>query len=115
MLLAADRAYRENASPVLDLQDVVVAIGYSPVWVESMVEMSKGIEDKPTNEEIQILKVASAIRASEEGMTHSEVMRKFRLTGKGIETIVATLEGRSLIVKSKVGRATVYRAASREL
>jgi hypothetical protein len=114
ILLSADRAYRENLEPMLDIQDLVKAISYSGVWIESMYEVARGIEDKPGKDEVRVLRIEKHIRESKDGLNRGAIMRRFRLTAREASEIEATLIGRGLVIAAKVGRGTVYRAATRE-
>lgn len=115
VLLAADRAYRGECEPVLELKDILKAISYSAVWIESMTEVIYGIDDKPSKDELKVMKIEAAIRESTDGFMRGELMRKFRLTADAMNGIEATLLGRGLVVVSKVNSGSVYRSAAGEL
>lgn len=116
VLLAADRAYAEGREVHLEVADIITAISYSSVWIESMHEVARGIEDKPTKDEIMRTRVERFIRGAEDGVQRGDVMRKFRLTANIMNEVESTLIQRGLIVAATTGRrSTVYRAVSGEL
>jgi hypothetical protein len=80
-----------------------------------MCEIARGIDDKPSKDELRIIKIEAAIRDSETGFTRSQLMRKFRLAAKEMNEIEATLIGRGLVIGSSVNKATVYRTSTREV
>lgn len=112
ILLAADRAYREELEPILEVDDIVTAISYAHSWIESMYEIARGIEDKPTRDEMQVIRIEKFIREESDGVSRSTIMRRFRLSARQINEIEATLVGRGLVAISKVNNGTVYRAAT---
>jgi hypothetical protein len=114
VLISADRAYRERMDPVLDVQDLLSAISYADVWIESMCEVASGIDDKPSKGELRFMRVEEAILNSDKGLTRSDLMRRFRLTAREVTEIEATLIGRGLVGPTLIGRATVYRRVVRE-
>lgn len=116
VLLAADRAYRDEHDPYLELEDVLKAISYSPMWIESMYQVAGGIEDKPTKDEIRRTRVEQFIRMAKHGTMRGDVMRRFRLTAREMDEIESTLIQRGLIIAGTTGRkSTVYRAATGEI
>jgi hypothetical protein len=116
VLLAADRAFRQGCGPTVEVEDIILAISYSDVWIESMYEVVSGIEDKPTKDELVINRIEKYVRGAidDGGVLRSKVMQRFRLTAKQMNEYQATLIERNLIVSGKVGRAEVYRIATRE-
>jgi hypothetical protein len=110
LLLAADRAFRARSEPVITLQDIVTAISYSSIWVESMYELTSGIDDKPSKDELRNIRIVATVGMSETGMTRTEVMRKYRLTKHEMDSIEVTLLDREQIILSTVGRKKVYRS-----
>lgn len=114
LLLAADRAFREDSAHEIMLQDVVTAISHSNVWIESAYEVASGIDDKPSRDELRNIKIEVAISSAQEGMTRTDVMRRFRLSKKDMDAIEATLEDRGQLVITTVNRTKVYRSPARE-
>lgn len=115
ILLASDRAFREQSElPVLDLRDLQQAIGYSSVWMESVYEIARNIDDKPSDEERRLQKIEDFIVKSD-GVTRSSIMQRFRLTARSMTELEATLIQRGTVTSSKVNKSTVYRKAAGEL
>jgi len=115
VLLAADRAYREDHDLVVDTGDLIRAISYSDVWMESLHEVIRGIDMKPSKEEARILKIATAVKnAGDAGVVHSKLMQRFGLRSSEMKEIISTLRDRGLIVEVTVNRAKIYLAANME-
>lgn len=112
ILLAADRAYREEIEPVIELTDLVQAISYADVWLESVYEIARGIDDKPTEDERKLQRIEHAITSSEDGVSRGDLMRRFRLSARAMTEVAATLVQRGTVVESTVGnKKKVYRSA----
>lgn len=115
ILLAADRAFREeNESPLLELRDLQQAISYAGVWMESVYEIARNIDDKPSDEERKVQRIEEYIVKSD-GVSRSEVMQRFRLSARSMTELEATLVQRGTVIAAKVNKSTVYRSAVGEL
>lgn len=108
-LLTADRAYRTSCDPIMETTDIVDAISYAGVWIESMHEIAEGIMDKPSQAEKLRTRVAETISNANGGIQRSELMRRFRLGKRDTDEIIGTLIERKLIAEIKMdNRATGY-------
>lgn len=115
VLIAAERSYRDKSELVLELEDLIIAISYSQTWIESMHEVARGIEDKPTKDEMRRTRIERFIRASEQGVFRGDIMRRYHLNAKEMDEIESTLIQRGEIVAATTGRkSTIYRAAIEE-
>lgn len=114
ILLAADRAYRFESELVLELEDLVHAISFADVWMESVFEIAHGIDEKPSEEEVRLQKIEKAIIKSPNGLSRSELMQRFRLMKRQMDDIEATLIQRGTVITSKVDKAQVYRSSGGE-
>lgn len=115
ILIAADRAFRfQYEEPVLELEDIVNAISYADVWMESAYEVARGIEDKPSDEELKLQKIEKYILGASDGVARSKLMQNFRLTAKQMNDIEATLVQRGNVIASKVNKAQIFRSVAGE-
>lgn len=119
ILIAADRIVREGKSAVeLSLDDIVIAISYSDVWIESVYELARNIDDKPTEDELKVESIEKFIVTSSNpsGVTRSELMRRFRMRASNMNDIEATLIQRGTVAVTKLdGKKTIYRASTSEV
>lgn len=119
ILIAADRTVREGKSHVeISLDDMVVAISYADIWIESVYELARNIDDKPTEDELKIEAIERFIvngDSSSAGVTRSELMRRFRMRASNMNDVEATLIQRGAIAVSKIDKKTIYRASTSEV
>lgn len=115
MLIAADRSLREKKSEVeISLRDIVTAISYSDVWIESVYEIAINIDDKPTEDERKVEAIEKFILSQKgDGVTRSDLMRRFRLRASTMNDVEATLIGRGYVTATKIdNKKTIYRPST---
>lgn len=116
VLLAADRAYlQELETAQVEAGDVIQAISYSSVWIESMYDLVRGIEGKPSPEEKRLTRITDYVRSLQAGVDRSTIMRKYRLNANEVGSIEATLlQRRQIVVSRPNGKRIVWQAAFEE-
>ena len=101
---------------IISLADIVTAISYADIWIESVYEIAATIDDKPTEDERKVEAIERYILQSNQEVHRSILMRRFRLKASVMNEIEATLIQRGRVVATKLdSRTTVYRASTSEL
>lgn len=114
MLICADRCVREGKSEIeMSLTDIVTAISYSDVWIESVYEIAHGIDDKPTDDERKVEAIESYILKSDTEVSRSELMRRFRMSARQMNEVEATLVMRGTVIPTSINdKKKVYRSTT---
>lgn len=102
--------------PTLEVADIIAAISYSDIWIESVFGIANNIDDKPTEDERKVEAIEKFILKSDTEVHRSKLMQRFRLKASTMNEIEATLIQRGRIAATKIdGKKTVYRPAASEV
>ena len=106
VLIAASEKRSEDL--LVELPDLLKAIAYGEQWRSYAHEVINGIGRSAAERDIE--KIFRAIRKHREGISRSKLMQTYHLTSKQADMIFGTLEDRSQIISSKLGKGTMYHA-----
>jgi hypothetical protein len=101
---------------IITLDDIVTAISYADIWIESVYEIAANIDDKPTEDERKVEAIEKFIVQSDREIPRSDLMRRFRLRASQMNEIEATLIQRGAVIATKIeGKKTLYRPSIQDV
>lgn len=102
-------AASESTEDIITVEEIHIlhAISFAAKWREYAIDVINGVGK--TQSERDIERVYTSIQ-KQPGITRSALMQSYHLTARAADSIFQTLEQRGMVIATKYGKGTTYRA-----